>query len=146
MLQFARLKYIYVYKYIYENTYIWMHTLKTHTDRYMCCALSRSVMSDSLWTHELQPDRLLCPWGFSRQEYWSGLPRPSPGFFPTQESSPGLLLRRQILYHLSPQGSPLILEWVAYPLSRGSSLTQESNQDLLHCKADALPAKLPGKL
>ena len=22
--------------------------------------------------------RLLCPWGFSRQEYWSGLPFPSP--------------------------------------------------------------------
>ena len=23
--------------------------------------------------------RLLCPWGFSRQEYWSGLPCPPPG-------------------------------------------------------------------
>ena len=23
--------------------------------------------------------RFLCPWGFSRQEYWSGLPFPSPG-------------------------------------------------------------------
>ena len=29
--------------------------------------------------------------GFSRQEYWSGLPFPSPGIFPTQESNPGLL-------------------------------------------------------
>ena len=117
-----------------KKTYIWMHTLKTYTDGYMCCALSCSVMSDSLGTHELQPARLLCPWGFSRQEYWSGLPCPSPGFFPTQESSPGLLLCRQILYHLSPQRSPQILEWVAYPFSRGSSLTQESNQDLLHCR------------
>jgi len=26
--------------------------------------------------------RLLCPWGFSRQEYWSGLPSPSPGDLP----------------------------------------------------------------
>ena len=25
------------------------------------------------------PTRLLCPWGFSRQEYWSGLPFPPPG-------------------------------------------------------------------
>ena len=25
------------------------------------------------------PTRLVCPWGFSRQEYWSGLPCPSPG-------------------------------------------------------------------
>ena len=27
----------------------------------------------------MEPSRLLCPWGFSRQEYWSGLPCPSPG-------------------------------------------------------------------
>ena len=26
----------------------------------------------------LKPARLLCPWGFSRQEYWSGLPCPPP--------------------------------------------------------------------
>jgi len=25
------------------------------------------------------PTRLLCPWGFFRQEYWSGLPCPLPG-------------------------------------------------------------------
>ena len=25
---------------------------------------------------------LLCPWGFSRQEYWSGLPCPLPGDLP----------------------------------------------------------------
>ena len=36
--------------------------------------LSCSVLSDSLWPHGLQPSRLLCPWGFSRQEYWNGLP------------------------------------------------------------------------
>ena len=35
--------------------------------------------------------------GFSRQEYWSGLPFPSPGDLP----NPGLLHCRQILYHLS---------------------------------------------
>ena len=34
---------------------------------------------------------------FSRQEYWSGLPLPSPGIFPTQESNPGLLHCRQML-------------------------------------------------
>ena len=39
---------------------------------------------------------------FSRQEYWSGLPFPSPGVFWT----PGLLHCRQILYCLSHQGSP----------------------------------------
>ena len=42
------------------------------------------------------------------------------GIFPTQGSSPGLLHCRWILYHLNHQGSPRILEWVAYPFSRGS--------------------------
>ena len=37
------------------------------------------------------------------------------GIFPTQGSNPGLLHCRQILYHLSHQVSPRILEWVAYP-------------------------------
>ena len=41
--------------------------------------LSHSVVSDSLRPHGLQPTRLLCPWGFSRQKYWSGLSFPSPG-------------------------------------------------------------------
>ena len=39
----------------------------------------------------------------------------------TQGSNPGLLHCRQILYCLSHQGSPGILEWVAYPFSRGSA-------------------------
>ena len=30
-----------------------------------------------------------CPWGFSRQEYWSGQPFPSPGYLP----NPGIKLR-----------------------------------------------------
>ena len=44
----------------------------------LCCVLSRSVMSNSLRPHGLQPARLLFPWGFSRQEYWSGLLFPPP--------------------------------------------------------------------
>ena len=45
-----------------------------------CCAvLSCSIMFASLQPRGLYPTRLLCPWGFSRQEYWSGLPFPSQG-------------------------------------------------------------------
>ena len=40
---------------------------------------------------------------FSRQEYWSGLPFPFPGIFPTQGSNLGLLHCRQMLYRLSHQ-------------------------------------------
>ena len=43
------------------------------------------------------------------------------GIFLTQGSNPGLQHCRQILYHLSHQGSTRILEWVAYTFSRGSS-------------------------
>ena len=43
------------------------------------------------------------------------------GILPTQGSNPGLFHCQQILYHLSHQGSQRILEWVAYPFSRGTS-------------------------
>ena len=43
--------------------------------------------------------------GFSRQEYWSGLPFPSPGDLPDPGSNPGLLHCRQMLYRLSNKGS-----------------------------------------
>ena len=43
------------------------------------------------------------------------------GIFSIQGSNLGLLNCRQILWHLSHQGSSRILEWVAYPFSRGSS-------------------------
>ena len=43
------------------------------------------------------------------------------GIFPTQGLNPGFLHCRLILFQLSHQGSPRILEWVAYPFSRGSS-------------------------
>ena len=43
--------------------------------------------------------------GFSRQEYWSGLPFSSPGDLPDLEIKPGLPHCRQTLYRLSHQGS-----------------------------------------
>ena len=48
------------------------------------CVLSRSVLSISLRPHGQWPTRLLCPWGFSRQEYWSGLPCHPPGDLPNR--------------------------------------------------------------
>ena len=56
------------------------------------------------------------------------------GIFPTQGSNPGLPHCRWILYHLSHQRSPRILEWVSYPFSRGSS--QPRNQTKVSCTAD----------
>ena len=42
---------------------------------------------------------------FSRQEYWSGFPFPSPGHLPDPGIELGFLHCRQILYHLSYQGT-----------------------------------------
>ena len=76
----------------------------------MVCMVSCSVMSDSLQPHGLQPTRLLCPWGFSRQEYWSRLPCPPPANLPNpgiEPKSPALQVNRWVFHHLSHQGSLL---------------------------------------
>ena len=55
------------------------------------------------------------------------------GIFPTQGPNPGLSHCKQILYQMSYKGSPRILEWVAYPFSRGSS--QSRNWTRVSCIA-----------
>ena len=68
-------------------------------------------MSDSLWPHGLQPSRLLCPWGFSRLEYWSGLPfpppedPPNPGIKPRSPVLEADSLPFELLGKLSQEGS-----------------------------------------
>ena len=111
---------------------------KDQGSSYMCCAvLSCSGMYNSLQPHGL--------WGFSGQEYWSCLPCPPWGVFPTQGSNPGFPHCRQIVHHLSHQGSPRILEWVTYPFSRGSSQPRNQTLGSPALWADSLPAELPGK-
>ena len=64
--------------------------------------LSCSVISDSLQPRGLQPTRLLCPWGFSRQEYWSALPCPPLGDLP----NPGIKPRSPALQANSLPAEP----------------------------------------
>ena len=72
----------------------------------LCAVLSHSVMADSLQPHGLQPVRLLCPWGFSKQEYWSGLPCLPPVDLP----NPGIKSRSPALQEdcllSEPPGKP----------------------------------------
>ena len=68
---------------------------------------------------------------FSWPEYWRGSFSLLQGIFPTQGWNPGLPHCRWILYQLNHKGSPRILEWVAYPFSRRSSLP--SNQTGVSC-------------
>ena len=74
---------------------------------------SRSIMSNSATPWTIQSTE------FSRLEVGSLFP--FQGIFPSQGFNPGLPHCRWILYQLSHQGSPRILEWEAYPFSRGSS-------------------------
>ena len=62
------------------------------------------------------------------------------GISPIQGSKPGLLHCRRILYYLSQQRSPRILQWVAYPFSRGSS--GPCNQNGVSCIALSEVAQL----
>ena len=112
--------------------------------RYVCAqSLSHVQLSVTPWTAACQAPlsmRILQ----GRIPEWAAMPS-SRGIFPTQGlKKPGLPHCGQILYHLSHQGSPRILEWVAYPspgylsnpgIELGSSALQ----------VDSLAAELPGK-
>ena len=68
--------------------------------------VSLSVMSDSLWSHGLQPARLLCPWISPGKNTGVGCHFLLQRIFPTLGWNPGLLHCKQTLYHLSHQRSP----------------------------------------
>ena len=75
---------------------------------------SRSVTSDSLRLHGLYRPIPGQNTGVSSLSLLQGI-------FPTQGLNPGLPHCGQILHQLSQKVSSRILEWVAYPLFRGSS-------------------------
>ena len=49
------------------------------------CSPSCPTLCDPM---DCSPARLLCPWNFSRQEYWSGLPFPYPQNLPNSGIEP----------------------------------------------------------
>ena len=91
---------------------------------------SQSVVSDSF-----QPHGLYSPWNSPGQNTGVSSLCLRQGNFPLQGSNPGLPHCRRILYQLSHQRSPRILEWMgSLSLFQGIFLTQESNRGLLHCR------------
>ena len=73
--------------------------------KHLLC-VSCSVVSNSLRPHRLQLARLLCPWNSPSKNTRVGYHSLHQGIFLTQIFDTGLLNFRQILYHLSQQGSP----------------------------------------
>ena len=89
---------------------------------------SHSVVSDSL-----RPHGLYSPWNSPGQNTGEGSCSLLQGIFPAQDSNQGLPQCRQILYQLSHQESPRILEWVTYRFSSRSP--QPRNQTGVSCTA-----------
>ena len=61
--------------------------------------------SHSLRPHGPHPPRLLCPWGFAKQEYWSGLPCPPPGDLPNPGIKPTSPSLQVDSFLTEPQGN-----------------------------------------
>ena len=100
----------------------------------LCTVLSCSVVSNSLQPHGLQPSKLLWPWGFSRQEYWNGLPYPPPGYLPNPAIKPRspTLQADSLLYE--PPGKPEDTAVGSWSLFQGNFLNRELNHGLLDCR------------
>ena len=65
--------------------------LPTNLLNALCCVLSHSFGSESFVTPWTVAHQAPLPMGFSKQEYWSGLPSPSPGDLPDPEIEPTYL-------------------------------------------------------
>ena len=110
--------------------FIWMDAVKSHSTPkpkgptslssprqltvcipHHACVLSRFSCVRLLG---LQPTRFLCPWGFSRQGYWSGLHCPPPESSQIQGSN----LRVLCLLNWQAGSVPTITTWEACTLHR----------------------------
>ena len=105
----------------------------------VCVCDSHSVVFSSS-----QPDGLYSPWDSPGQNTGVGSLSLLQGIFPTRGSNLGLSNCRQILYQLSHKGSPRILEWGAFPFSRGSSHPEIKPRSPA-LQGYSLPTELSGK-
>ena len=65
------------------------------------------MVSDSVWSHRQQPNRLLCPWDSPGKNTGVGFRFLLQGIFPTQGSNPGLLC----LLYWQAGSLPLVPPW-----------------------------------
>ena len=93
---------------------------RSHTIKTKCWKCLRSqwsafssayLCSDAQSCQTLRPHvRLLYPWGFSRQEYWIGLPCPPPGDHPNPGIEPTSLMSPALaggFFTTEPPGKPV---------------------------------------
>ena len=78
-------------------------------------SLSRVRLFATPWTLAYQDPQSM---GFSRQEYWSGLPFPSPGDIPDQGIEPGSPALQADALPSEPPGSPALSKRSSFWKSR----------------------------
>ena len=76
---------------------------RVHLPAFVLSHFSCVQLFSSLWTVASQAPLSM---GFSRQEYWSGLPCPSPGDLPNPGIEPESPALQADCLHLEPPGSP----------------------------------------
>ena len=107
---------------------------ETYVQRPVGLVMLCLVESNSLHPHGLQPTRLLCLWGFSRQEYWRGLLCPPPKDLPNS----GIKLKSCVIQADSllsePPGKVKNTGVGSLSLLQGIFLAQELNRGLLCCR------------
>ena len=69
---------MYLYPYISVHLYSYMY-LHIYLYWYQCCCWVAKLYLTLLRPHRVSPPGYTLSMGFPRQEYWSGLPLPSPG-------------------------------------------------------------------
>ena len=70
---------------IHQQIFIKWIQYASHCDRYYCCRCLVAKSFETSWTVAHQAPLSM---GFPRQEYWSGLPFPSPGDLPDSGIEP----------------------------------------------------------
>ena len=74
-----------------SDVYIFPYLVSVSVSVYVCvcaCTLSRVQLFETPWTVACQPPLSM---EYSRQEYWSGFPSPTPGYLPNQGTKPASL-------------------------------------------------------
>ena len=98
----------------------------------LACVLSHAWLFATPWPVAC---RLLCQWDFSKQEYWSWLPFPTPGDLPNQGIEPASLVSPALagrFFTTVPPGKPLI-----NPSEQLKSLATLTGSHLLSLKVPA---------
>ena len=93
----------------------------------LCAVLGCSAVSDSLQPHGLQLARRLCPWRFSRQEYWSELSCPPSGDLSNSGIEPRSLTLQVDSLPSEPPGKPVFAVRQCQATSSSQRLPVEGN-------------------